>query len=96
MKEPAVELHLRKEIERLGGVCRKWVSPGHVGVPDRICFLPGAMVVFVEVKTDTGKLSVRQEREIATLRALNADVKVVYGIEGVDCLIRELEYALTA
>lgn len=95
MLESQVETYLRKQIELLGGICRKWTSPGHVGVPDRICLLPGGRVFFVEVKTDTGRLSTRQEREIEVMRGLGAEVHVVYGIEGVDCLMREVRHALT-
>lgn len=42
-------------IERHRGVCLKWVCPGWLGVPDRICLLPGGTVVFVELKRPDGK-----------------------------------------
>lgn len=40
-RETIVEHRLHKEFKKLGGTTRKWVSPGRVGVMDRICFLPG-------------------------------------------------------
>lgn len=52
--EKEIEQKLRKMIERHGGLCLKWVCPGWLGVPDRICLLPGARVVFVETKRPTG------------------------------------------
>lgn len=50
MLEKDVERKLVKMIESHGGLCLKWVCPGHSGVPDRICLLPGGGVVFVELK----------------------------------------------
>lgn len=83
MIEKDVEKYLHKRVTELGGTTRKWVSPGRAGVPDRICFLPTGKVFFVEVKTDKGKLSVRQSREIDELRGLGAEVYVAYGPSGV-------------
>ena len=37
-------------VKRRSGICLKWVSPGFDGVPDRIVFLPGRHIGFVEVK----------------------------------------------
>jgi hypothetical protein len=53
--EKEIERKLRKMIERHGGLCLKWVCPGWLGVPDRICLLPGGHVVFVELKRPDGK-----------------------------------------
>lgn len=62
MKERNLETLLARSIKNVGGLCWKFVSPGTVGVPDRICILDGR-VVFVEVKT-TG----RKPRPIQTHR----------------------------
>ena len=48
MKESTVEWNIRRQVEALGGVAWKWVSPGRRGVPDRICILPGTHIIFVE------------------------------------------------
>jgi len=90
MKESQVEKYLHKKIEELGGTTRKFTSPGRVGVPDRICFLPNGRVIFVEVKTNSGKLSVRQEREIEQLRSFGAECRVVRGHNGVDLFVNGL------
>ena len=50
--EKTTEIYLRTQIEALGGVCWKWVSPMVKGVPDRICLLPGGHIFFVEVKSE--------------------------------------------
>ena len=36
IRENAVEKYLDSEIKKLGGITRKWISPGRDGVPDRI------------------------------------------------------------
>lgn len=86
--ENRVEKYLHERFKQLGGTTRKWTSPGRDGVPDRICFLPGNHIVFVEVKTMHGRLTLRQEREMNTLRHLGCDCHVVYGTEGVDELMK--------
>ncbi|MGN1027800.1 MAG: hypothetical protein ACI4P4_15505 [Faecousia sp.] len=48
--EKDVEQALVRMVKRHGGLCLKWVCPGHSGVPDRIILLPGGRVVFVETK----------------------------------------------
>jgi hypothetical protein len=46
MRERDVESYFRQRVIKLGGMTRKYTSPGQRGVPDRIMFLDG--VVFVE------------------------------------------------
>ena len=52
MLESYYENKLRTGVQKLGnGVrCLKFESPGFSGVPDRIILLPGAKVIFVEMK----------------------------------------------
>ena len=52
MLEKDVEHYLKTGIEKKipGARCWKFVSPGLRGVPDRIILLPGAKVVFAELK----------------------------------------------
>jgi hypothetical protein len=90
VKESDIERYLDTRIKELGGTTRKFVSPGRVGVPDRICFLPSGFIFLVEVKMTKGKLSVRQEREIGSMRELGVLVYVVHGHNGVDAMMREL------
>lgn len=84
MRERTVEALLVKTVKAAGGLCLKWVSPGCVGVPDRIVLLPGGKAVFVEVKAQGGKLSPQQRRRIKQLRDLGQEVEVVEGLLGVD------------
>ena len=50
MRERDVEVLLKRETEKLGCLCMKFVSPGTAGVPDRIVLVPGGTAFFVELK----------------------------------------------
>lgn len=50
MTEKQLEQKLKKEVEKLGGLCLKLTTPGFTGIPDRLILLPGGKVWFVEVK----------------------------------------------
>lgn len=84
MLERDVEARLVRGVKALGGRCYKWVSPGNVGVPDRIAVFPGGDVAFVELKTETGKTRPAQDVQIEKLRALGACVVVLHGPDEVD------------
>ena len=96
MREKEIEKILVDEVKRLGGRAYKWTSPGNDGVPDRIVFLPDTMVIFVELKTDTGTLSPLQKIQIDRLKKLGQRVEVVKGIQGVKMFFQDLGYADTA
>ena len=83
MLEREVEKFLVKGVREKGGRAFKWVSPGNDGVPDRIVILPGRVPVFVELKTETGRLSRIQSVQIQRLRSLGQDVRVLHGVDEV-------------
>jgi hypothetical protein len=89
-RENKVETHLKKEVTRIGGISRKWVSPQHAYVPDQIVVYKG-IIWFIEVKAFDGKLSSGQEREITKLREHGANALSVAGIAQVDSFITMLE-----
>lgn len=91
MREKDIEKVLVNEVRKQGGRAYKWVSPGNDGVPDRIVILPGRPPVFVELKTETGKLSALQEVQITRLRELGQDVRVLKGIQEVRDFLAESE-----
>lgn len=82
MKENDLENILVTEIRKIGGRTYKWVSPGNSGVPDRIVLMPAGKVIFVELKSDSGKLGAQQKIQISRIQALGHDVRVVKGIRG--------------
>jgi len=83
MKESTVEQKLVKGVKALGGRAYKFVSPGNNGVPDRLVILPGGRVVFVELKTERGRLSPVQSFQIGVMGRLGCEVQVLYGAEDV-------------
>lgn len=94
MLERDVEAYLGKGLKARGCLYYKFVSPGNVGVPDRIVVLPNGHVIFVELKTSRGRLSDAQRLQIGRLQANKADAHVLYGMGGVDLLLREVDYML--
>ena len=56
MLEKDIERYLKREIEAMGGLCLKFISPGNAGVPDRLILLPGGRVWLVELKTEAGRV----------------------------------------
>lgn len=88
--EKKVEDRVVGRTKRLGGECRKYVSPGRRGVPDRIAFLPG-LTVFIETKTPIGCLSPLQRSEIRKLLRLSTWVFVCNSTREVDELFDTIE-----
>ena len=82
MIEKDIEKILVKEIKAAGGLAYKFISPGNDGVPDRIVILPGGDVLFVELKSDKGRLTKLQLRQIERIRETGAEVWVVQGLSG--------------
>lgn len=83
MRERDIERILVREVRRNGGEAYKWVSPGNDGVPDRIVILHGD-VIFVELKSETGRLSAVQKLQIEKLQKLNQQVEVVKGLKDLE------------
>lgn len=110
VRENKVENHLKDQVEeQLGGISRKWVSPGRVGVPDQIAIIPlsnseahalvdkgliRALVVAPEIKTSDGKVTEPQKREHARLQRAGLDTAVLYGEDDVDAWITKIKKAL--
>ena len=90
MKESYIEARLVEGVKRLGGMCLKFVSPGTLGVPDRIVITAKGRIIFVELKTETGRLAKIQRYTIGEMRKRGADVRVVKGIDEVKELLAEI------
>ena len=95
MKEKEIERVLVEEVKRLGGRAYKWVSPGNDGVPDRIVILPDRPPVFVELKSETGRLTRLQVAQISRLKNLGQDVQVVKGLNGLVQFLQDIGYEET-
>ena len=90
MRERDIEKKLVQGVKQLGGECLKWVSPGNTGVPDRIVILPSGDIFFVELKTDTGRLSGPQDYWQFRLKELNCVAVVLYGFDQVDWFLKQI------
>ena len=96
MKEKDIENYLRTQVKKLGGIAYKFISPGNVGVPDRIIIMPNGKIYFVELKTDKGKLTELQNRQINMIKSLGQEVVVVYGKSGADEFIERLKVVMSS
>ena len=95
MLEKDIEKILVTEVRKLAGRAYKWVSPGNDGVPDRIVILPGLQPIFVELKTETGRLSAIQNVQIDRLRKMKQNVKILYGESQVRDFLEDCEFRLS-
>jgi len=86
MRESEIERYLVQRARTLGGVAYKFVSPGRVGVPDRIVVMPDRLM-FVELKAPGKKPEPHQLREHQRLRSMGQSVYVVDSIAAVDELL---------
>ena len=59
MKESYIENYLVRKVKENNGLCLKFVSPGNPGVPDRIVITPDGRTIYVELKTEVGRLGAR-------------------------------------
>ena len=96
MLEKEIEKILVSEVKKLGGRAYKWTSPGNAGVPDRIVIFPGRRPVFVELKTDRGRLTSLQHVQCKRLKELGQDVRGVYGIDGLNQFFQDMGYEETS
>lgn len=87
MLEKDIERYLVKRVKALGGLCLKWVSPGHAGVPDRIVLLPMGRVAFLEIKAPGKKPTALQLYVLGQLAGLGCEVGWVDSKEAVDAFL---------
>lgn len=88
MREREVEQYFIRRVREAGGLQRKFVSPGHRGVPDRIVVFDGGRVSFVELKRPKANAEDHQRREHKRLRDLGCIVHILDTREAVDEFIR--------
>lgn len=89
--ENEVEGHLRRRVEKAGGLCAKFLPDFARGFPDRIVLLPGGVLVWVETKRPQGGvLSPVQKVQHVLLRRLGQRVEVVWTKDQADDLIDSL------
>lgn len=75
--EKYYEQKYKVHIQKLGGLCLKFVSPGWSGAPDRIILLPNGVFYLAEFKMPGKNLRPLQLKRKAELEALGIEVKVI-------------------
>lgn len=90
MKESQIESYLVRKVKERGGLCFKFVSPGNPGVPDRIVITPAGKTIYVELKTEIGRLAKVQKWQRSELEKRGADVRVLFGMDAVKDFLREV------
>ena len=86
-EEAKIEEKLVKAVKKAGGLCLKLVSPGYVGVPDRIVLVAIGKIGFVEVKAPgkkSRKIQLKRHRE---LRALGFNTYVLDDVNQIGGII---------
>lgn len=86
MREREIEAYFVKRVKEAGGLQRKFVSPSHKGVPDRIAVLSRG-ICFVELKAPGKGLRPDQVREHAKLTKAGCRVYTIDSLEAVDYFI---------
>lgn len=94
MRERDIEAKLRQAIEKDGGLFFKFVSPGNDGVPDRIAILPDGQIWFIELKTESGRLTPIQVWQQDRLRQLGCQVRTIRGMDEAAAFIEEVRDAI--
>lgn len=90
MKESAIEARLVRLVRSRGGLCFKFVSPGNPGVPDRIVITPEGRTVYVELKTEVGRLAAIQKWQHEEMRKRGAEVRTLKGLDQVLAFVEEV------
>lgn len=91
VRENEVEAYLRRQVEKLGGLCLKIPADYMRGVPDRIVLLPHGVLVWVETKRPSGgRVSGSQLVVHEMLRRLGQQVVIVWSKEDADELLHRL------
>ena len=88
--EKTTEKYLRDEIRKIGGRAYKFVSPGNPGVPDRLIITPTGKTIFVELKTEVGRLAKIQKWQRSEMEKRGADCRVLFGMDAVKDFLREV------
>ena len=91
MRENTIEAALVDEVERRGGFCPKFTSPGMDGMPDRLVLLPHGRFCFVEVKAPGEKPRPLQAYRHRQLRRLGISVYVLDGFEKIEGILDGIE-----
>ena len=92
MREKLIEKYLRLEVEKLGGLCKKWNCEGWNGVPDRIVLFPYGKIYFIELKKTGARPRALQEYRHQQLEKLGFTVLVLDSTLSIDEFIESVTF----
>ncbi len=81
MKESELQAKIIKTLEADGWFVLKLIQTNKNGIPD-LEIIKGGRVVFLEVKSDTGKVSSLQEYRIEQLKKYDTEAYIIKGWKG--------------
>lgn len=87
VSEKSNERYLVHQVKQLGGLCLKYSSSNEVGYPDRLVFLPGGVMFWVELKSRGEKPTLLQSLRHDTLRSLGFLVFVADSKNDIDNIL---------
>ena len=90
MREREVEKALANAVKKLGGIALKFVSPGMVGVPDRLVLLPKRKMAFIELKAPGKQMRPIQIKRKRQLEVLGFKVYCIDRIEQIGGVLDEI------
>jgi hypothetical protein len=90
MLEKDIETKVCKHANGYGVLTRKYTSPSHRSVPDRLFLFPTGLAVFIEFKQAGKKPTKGQMREMKKLRELGHYVYVVDDVAAGKKLVDDL------
>ena len=94
VSEKAIERYLVDEVKKLGGVCLKYSNQNMAGYPDRLILLPGAITIWVELKSKGKHTTARQDIRLRTLNKLGYDTYICDNKEAIDKIIKTYSNAI--
>ncbi len=90
MLERDIETKVCKFAQKFGVLTRKYTSPSHRSVPDRLFLFPTGLAVFIEFKQKGKTLTKAQAREFKKLTDLGQYVYLIDNVESGKSLVRML------
>ena len=90
VSEKSIERYLVEKAKEYGLPCLKYSNPNMVGYPDRLLVLPGAKVIWVELKSRGRKPDKRQLIRHAELSDMGHEVRVIDNKNDIDELLNSI------
>ena len=90
VSEKSIERYLVEKAKEHGLPCLKYSNPNMVGYPDRLLVLPGAKVIWVELKSRGRKPDKRQLIRHAELSGMGHEVRVIDNKADIDELLNSI------